>query len=220
MTTTSPSRSWQEIQKAKFAEREARIPAEWKLKPEDFPSEGTRDLRPVVRSCGILTPGELEITDQSRDATSLISAIAAGKLTSTQVVTAFCKRAAIGQQLCNNLTEIMFRDALARAKELDEHFASTGKVIGPLHGLPMTIKECFHMKGYDSTNGYISRCFNPSAITSPLPEMLQAAGAVFIAKTNVPQSMLIAESHNNVFGQTKNPVVSHLTCGGSSGGEV
>lgn len=114
----------------------------------------------------------------------------------------------------------MFSDALAKAKELDEHFAKTGKVVGPLHGLPMTIKECFHMKGYDSTNGYISRCFNPSDITSPLPEMLQVAGAVFIAKTNVPQSMLIAESHNNVFGQTKNPVVSHLTCGGSSGGEV
>jgi len=40
-----------------------------------------------------------------------------------------------------------------------------------------------------------------------------------IAKTNTPQTMLVAESENNVFGRTKNPVVSHLTCGGSSGGE-
>lgn len=40
-----------------------------------------------------------------------------------------------------------------------------------------------------------------------------------IAKTNCPQTMLVAESNNNVFGQTKNPVVSHLTCGGSSGVE-
>jgi amidase len=50
-------------------------------------------------------------------------------------------------------------------------------------------------------------------------ELVKAAGAVVIAKTNVPQTMLVAESDNNVFGQAKNPVVSHLTCGGSSGGE-
>ena len=48
---------------------------------------------------------------------------------------------------------------------------------------------------------------------------MKAEGAVFIAKTNIPQSMLAAEAHNNVFGQTKNPVVSHLNPGGSSGGE-
>ena len=216
----SPSRTWQEIQKAKFEERDVRIPTEWKLKTEDFPPEGTRDLRPVVISCGILTPLELEITSPTRDATSLITAIAAGTYSSTQVVTAFCKRAAIGQQLCNNLTEIMFSDAIEKAKQLDDHYLTTGNVVGPLHGLPMTFKECFHFKGYDSTNGYISRAFQQATVTSPLPMLLDGAGAVIIAKTNVPQTMLVADSHNNVFGQTKNPVVSHLTCGGSSGGEV
>ena len=45
-------------------------------------------------------------------------------------------------------------------------------------------------------------------------------GAVIIAKTNTPQTMLVAEADNNVFGRTLNPVVSHLTCGGSSGGEA
>lgn len=48
---------------------------------------------------------------------------------------------------------------------------------------------------------------------------MEDAGAIVIAKTNVPQSMLVAEADNNVFGQTRNPIVSHLTCGGSSGGE-
>jgi amidase len=55
-------------------------------------------------------------------------------------VTAFCKRAAIGHQLCNNLTEIMFLDAIEDAKNLDKHFKATGKTVGPLHGLPMTFK--------------------------------------------------------------------------------
>lgn len=50
-------------------------------------------------------------------------------------------------------------------------------------------------------------------------ELVKTAGAIVIGKTNVPQTMLVAEADNNVFGRTKNPVVSHLTSGGSSGGE-
>ncbi|EXJ93190.1 hypothetical protein A1O3_01747 [Capronia epimyces CBS 606.96] len=210
---------WQKIHAAKKAEQEARIPQQWKLKPEDFPPTGTVDLRPVVASCGILSDRELLITGDQYDATSLAAAIAEGKYTAVEVVTAFCKRAAIGHQLCNNLTEIMFKDAIEDAKRLDKVFRETGTPVGPLHGLPMTFKECFHVKGYDASNGYISRTFDPSTRDTPLIELVKSNGAVVIAKTNTPQTMLVAESHNNVFGQTKNPVVSHLTCGGSSGGE-
>ncbi|KAI1211274.1 amidase [Annulohypoxylon truncatum] len=218
-STPAARKSWRELQAAKYAERDSRIPAEWKLKKEDFPPEDTIDLRPFVNSCGILSPTELAITSEEYDATSLAAAIAEGKFTALEVTTAFCKRAAVGQQLCNMLTEIMFVDALERAKELDDIFKSTGKVVGPLHGVPMTFKECFHFKGYDSTNGYMSRVFQPANRTSPLPELLQAAGAIVISKTNVPQTMLVAENDNNVFGRSKNPVNSRLTSGGSSGGE-
>ncbi|OTA59561.1 amidase [Hypoxylon sp. EC38] len=216
---SATKKSWKELQAAKKAEQDSRIPAEWKLKKEDFPPEDIVDLRSFVNTCPILSPAELAITSDEYDATSLAAAIAEGKFTAQEVVTAFCKRAAIGHQLCNMLTEIMFADAIERAKELDSIYKSTGKVVGPLHGVPMTFKECFHFKGYDSTNGYMSRVFQPADRTSPLPELLQAAGAVVISKTNVPQTMLVAESDNNVFGRTKNPVNSRLTSGGSSGGE-
>ena len=83
----------------------------------------------------------------------------------------------------------------------------------------MKEQECFHIKGYDASDGYISRCFESSTYDSYMIDIVRAAGAVVIAKTNCPQTMLVAESDNNVFGQAKNPVVSHLTCGGSSGGE-
>lgn len=215
----STGKTWQELQAAKFAERDSRIPAEWKLKKEHLPSEDTADLRSIVNSCEILSSAELAITSDQYDATSLAAAIAEAKFTAVEVVTAFCKRAAVGHQVCNMLTEIMFADAIKRAEELDDILKRTGKPVGPLHGIPMTFKECFHFKGYDSTNGYMSRVFQPADQTSPLPELLQAAGAVVISKTNVPHTMLVAESHNNVFGRTKNPVNSHLTCGGSSGGE-
>lgn len=132
--------NWRKIHLAKKAEQEARIPKEWKLKPEDFPPAGTVDLRPVVASCGLLSDRELLITGDQYDATSLAAAIAQGTYTAVEVVTAFCKRAAIGHQLCNNLTEIMFKDAIEDAKRLDKVFADTGRPVGPLHGIPMTFK--------------------------------------------------------------------------------
>ncbi|ETS81644.1 hypothetical protein PFICI_06646 [Pestalotiopsis fici W106-1] len=214
-----PIQPWQDLAAAKKAERDSRIPSEWKLKSDQLPPEGTRDLRSVADTCGLLTDKELEITGKGYDATSLSAAIAKGKYSAVEVTTAFCKRAAVGHQLCNFLTEIMFADALEQAKKLDETFQSTGKVVGPLHGIPMTFKECFHFKGYDSTNGYLSRVGQPATTTSPLAQVLQAAGAIVISKTNVPQTMLVAEAENNVFGRTKNPVDSNLTSGGSSGGE-
>ena len=174
-------RSWQEIRDAKRAEQAARIPAEWKLKQS--PPEETRDLRPYAYKSGILSEKELEITDL--DATSLIERIANGKYSAVEVVTAYCKRAAIAQQLTSCLTEIAFAEAIERAKALDEHYRTTGKVVGPLHGVPMSFKECFNIKGYDSSNAYISKCFNPAQYDAYLIEVVKDAGAVPIAKTNV-----------------------------------
>ncbi|KAL6249168.1 hypothetical protein RBB50_004231 [Rhinocladiella similis] len=217
---TAGADGWQKIAAAKKAEQVSRIPSEWKLGQDSLnAANNTTDLRPIAISCGILSARELLITGGKYDASSLAAAIAEGSYTAVEVVTAFCKRAAIGHQLCNNLTEIMFADAIEDAKSLDKIFQQTGKTVGPLHGLPMTFKECFHVKGYDASNGYISRTFSPSTQTTPIIELLKSQGAVVISKTNTPQTMLVAECHNNVFGRTKNPVVSHLTCGGSSGGE-
>jgi amidase len=133
-------KAWRGVSDAKKAEQAARIPAEWKLHPSEYPPLGTIDVRPVAESSGILSDRELKITGDSYDATSLAAAIANGKYTAEEVVTAFCKRAAIGHQLCNNLTEIMFMDAIEDAKRLDAHFEETGQTVGPLHGLPMTFK--------------------------------------------------------------------------------
>lgn len=135
----APPRPWQEIAAEKKAQQDSRIPAVWKLQPRDIPGDEVRDLRPIVETCGILTKRELEITG-AYDATDLAEQIAKGAYSAEEVAVAFCKRAAVGQQLCNNLTEIMFLDAIEDAKKLDEHYKKTGKVVGPLHGVPMTFK--------------------------------------------------------------------------------
>ncbi|OJJ50404.1 hypothetical protein ASPZODRAFT_13485 [Penicilliopsis zonata CBS 506.65] len=212
------TRPWTEIHLAKKAEQLERIPVEWRLTPDFLAKHAdTIDLRPLVAESGILSEQELAIT--VLDATALAEQVAAGVYSAVETVTAYCKRAAVAQQLANCLTEIMFRDAIEEAKKLDEIYKTTGKTVGALHGVPMTFKECFHVKGYDASDGYITRTFDPSTYDSYLIELVRAAGAVVIAKTNTPQTMLVAEADNNVFGRTRNPVVSHLTCGGSSGGE-
>lgn len=118
----------------------ARIPREWLIPDANLLRTTTPDLRPLAEASGILSTHELDITGGKYDATALLVEIASGRLTAVEVVTAFCKRAAVAQQACNCLTEIMFADAIAAAEKLDEAYVKTGKTVGPLHGLPMSFK--------------------------------------------------------------------------------
>lgn len=138
----APAKSWEAIRDEKRAEQLSRIPTSWRLEASQYPAEGTVDMRPIATTSGILSGRELEITGEKYDATSLAAKIAKGNYTAVETVTAFCKRAAICQQLCGALSEIFFADAIEKAKKLDEHFKETGKTVGPLHGLPMTFKVC------------------------------------------------------------------------------
>lgn len=119
----------------------------------------------------------------------------------------------------NCLSETLFTSALETARSLDEHLARTGKPLGPLHGLPISLKDNFNLKGVDSTVGFTAFVNDPAQYDSVLAELLRQAGGVFYVKTNVPTAMMIAESVNNVFGRTVNPRNRNLTSGGSSGGE-
>jgi amidase len=91
--------------------------------------------------------------------------------------------------------------------------------VGPLHGLPISLKDNFKIKGKDSTVGFTSLVDKPAQYNATLVDMLEKLGAVRYCKTNVPTAMMIAESVNNVFGRTVNPLNRKLTSGGSSGGE-
>lgn len=126
------------------------------------------------------------------------------------------QRAALAQQLTNCLTELLFAPALRRAAHLSTLPVASQ---GPLHGLPITIKDSFHYAGVDSSIGLAALCFQPATTSAPLVRLLESLGAVVIAKTNVPQTLGALDSINNVFGRTMNPLNRKLTAGGSSGGE-
>ncbi len=83
----------------------------------------------------------------------------------------------------------------------------------------MSLKDGFKVKGYDASLGIAALAFNPAKENSVLVDCLLDAGAVLYCKTNVPQTLMALDSHNNVFGRTLNPLNTAVTAGGSSGGE-
>ncbi|KAF1937982.1 amidase [Clathrospora elynae] len=203
--------SWQ-----KKDEQYGRIPSEWRL--TSLPSPHVTNYITIPRACGLLTNDELSITEEY-DAVSLAEAIREKRLGCVQVARAFCKRAAVAHQLTNCLTEIFFDDALKRASELDAHLASGKAPLGPLHGVPVSLKDTFQIRGYDTSIGLAALCFKPATENAVLVDCLLNAGAVLYCKTNVPQTLMALDSHNNVFGRTINPLNTAVTAGGSSGGE-
>ncbi|KAL3443604.1 amidase signature domain-containing protein [Aspergillus insuetus] len=172
----------------------------------------------VIRRSNILTERELDIT-QKYTVASLLAKLSTGEFTAFEVATAYCKRAAVAGQLTNCLTETLFTSAIARAKELDS-MRESGQLKGPLHGLPISVKDCLHVAGTQATIGFTVYLDQPpSDENSCLVDMLIDLGAILYVKTNVPQTLMTADSENIIFGRTLNPWNTMLTGGGSSGGE-
>ncbi|RAR07756.1 general amidase protein [Stemphylium lycopersici] len=216
-TKSTPSEAdWQLLSKRKKNEQHERIPAAWRLNV--LPGPEVSNYLDVPQQCGLLTKQELAITEKY-DAVALAAAIRDRKLKCVHVTRAFCKRAAIAHQLTNCLTEIFFDDALRRASELDAHLASGKEPLGPLHGVPVSFKDTFKVRGYDASIGLAALCFKPATENAVLVDCLLNAGAVVYCKTNIPQTLMALDSHNNIFGRTINPLNTAVTAGGSSGGE-
>ena len=138
---------------------------------------------------------------------------------SEEVAVAFCKRAAIAQQLIGCCTEMFFENAISKAKELDEYLARTGELVGPFHGLPISLKDSYDIEGEDTTLGWVGLIGNPASEDSIGVKQLRALGAIIYCKTNIPQSLMMSDSYNHVFGQSVNALNKNLISGGSSGGE-
>ncbi|KAL6230953.1 hypothetical protein BDW75DRAFT_248249 [Aspergillus navahoensis] len=219
---TSATSDWRTLVARKRKQLDAQIPSEWRLTEKllaSIPANGRLIEADVVRGTGILSEDELDITE-NYSASELLVQLAKGDLSSVTVTTAFCKRAAIAQQLTSCLTEHFFHRAMERAEFLDEYFQREKKPLGPLHGLPISIKDSFCVEGVQSTVGYVSFLEKePASHNSAIVEMLLDLGAVLYVKTNIPQTLMTGDSENNIFGRTLNPHNTNLTAGGSSGGE-
>jgi amidase len=219
--------SWQERAAAKVADTASQIPERWRITQEDRDRAAKeRQLSgPFIES--FLSQSENKIVNT--DSPELCKELASGSLSSLEVTEAFCKSAAIAQQIGNCLHEIFFDKALDRAAQLDRYLEENGQPMGPLHGLPISLKDIFHVAGIETTMGYIgwigtfegeSDQTRLHKTQSQVVDELMMQGAVVYCKISVPQTLMWSETINNIIGHTPNPVVQGLSCGGSSGGEA
>jgi amidase len=220
---------WETLAAAKRASIRDKIPEAWRLSPDELTkARRQRDLTgPYIQE--FLMPEEISIV--SKESVEIVNEIKQGKLSAVQVTAAFCKTAAVAHQIVsspppsvvqaftlinqnNCLHEIFFDQALERARELDAFYAAKGETTGPLHGLPISLKDQFHVKGVDTTMGYVGWIGSNLGIKHPdqahqvesqITAELLSLGAVLFCKTSLPQTLLFGETKNNIIGQTLNP---------------
>lgn len=152
-------------------------------------------------------------------ATQLSRALRSGQVTSVALLKAHLARV---EQFNPQLNAIVVHDterALRDARAADRALAR-GRLLGSLHGLPMTVKESFNLAGQPSTWGNPALAGNVMAEDALAVQRLKAAGAVVFGKTNVPLHLADFQSFNAVYGTTRNPHDLTRTPGGSSGGSA
>jgi fatty acid amide hydrolase len=156
---------------------------------------------------------------QDMSAGEIAARIAARDIPAAEIVEHFIARLKAVNTRLNAVTVELFDGARKTAAKFDEALLR-GEKLAPLAGLPVTIKECFDLAGTASTFGLSSRRAVMESEDDPYVAALRAAGAIPIAKTNVPQLLIYTESDNPLYGRTNNPWNMERSCGGSSGGEA
>jgi amidase len=149
------------------------------------------------------------------------SLIRARKISSLELVQAHLARISKVNPGINAAVEIFADRAMAEARAADQTLARNGGVAGPLHGVPFSIKDSIEVAGTICTAGTMGRAgAQQSTEDATLVSRLREAGAIPIAKTNLPDLLFAFESDNLLFGATNNPYGATRTSGGSSGGEA
>jgi amidase len=162
-----------------------------------------------------MTTGEL----WRHSATELAYLIRTGQVTSAEVVEAHLARIAAVNPKVNAVTVVLTRKALVAADAADRAFAA-GQPIGPLHGVPITIKENIDLAGSATTQGVVALAGQIPTLDAPHIAQLKAAGAIPIGRTNLPDFGMRWHTDNALHGATRNPWDPTRSPGGSSGGEA
>src|SRR4051812_34944461 len=142
------------------------------------------------------------------------------EISSSQLMTAHLYQIERLNPTVNAVVNLLSDTALASAKEADRKLAS-GESVGPLHGVPFSIKDSIDVRGTGCTAGTLGRKNSPAAEhDATVVARLRAAGGIPLAKTNLPDLLFAYESDNLIYGRTNNPYDATRTAGGSSGGEA
>jgi Asp-tRNA(Asn)/Glu-tRNA(Gln) amidotransferase A subunit family amidase len=148
------------------------------------------------------------------------AAYKSGALTSVKLVQAYRERIRACDQAGPKLNVVIFLNprALEEAAALDEHFRRTGKFVGPLHGIPVLLKDNINTNDMPTTGGSLSLAGYIPGTDAAVTQKLRSAGAIILAKVNLHEFAIWGETVSSIQGQTLNPYDLTRTPGGSSGG--
>ena len=150
-------------------------------------------------------------------ATSIAQSIRDKQVSSAEVVQAHLDRIAEVNPSLNAVVQLCADRALEEAAEADAALAR-GDATGPLHGVPMTLKDSLDTEGVVTTGGTTGRRDFVPDQDATVTARLRAAGAILMGKTNTPELTMAGETDNSVYGRTNNPFDLERSPGGSSGG--
>ncbi len=152
-----------------------------------------------------------------RSAVTLAKQIRAGELSSREVVEACLERIEAVNPKINAVVQLAAGRAREEADQLDRDAAS-GRFHGPLHGVPITLKDSLDTAGIVTTGGTLGRKDHVPQQDAPVVARLRNAGAVLLGKTNTPELTFSGETCNLIYGRSSNPFDLARSPGGSSGG--
>ena len=150
-------------------------------------------------------------------AVDLARGIRDGVISSEEAVRSSLDRIAAVNPTLNAVVEVLTDEALASARTADAQ-RRQGQALGPLHGVPVTVKVNIDQKGHATTNGVVAFRDIVAEHDSPPVANLRRAGAVIVGRTNTPAFSHRWFTDNDLHGATRNPWNAALTPGGSSGG--
>jgi amidase len=152
-------------------------------------------------------------------ALELAERIKTGDVTSREVLEAHLARVAEANPHLNAIVRVLDDEARAAADAADRA-VTDGAPLGPLHGVPCTVKENIDLAGTPTTQGVPALAEAVAPVDAPTVERMRAAGAIPFARTNLPDLGLRVHTHSSLHGLTRNPWNPNVTAGGSSGGEA
>ena len=136
-----------------------------------------------------------------------------------EILDAHLRRIDIAQPRLNPFAHVDVENATRQAREA-EAAVMRGEHLGPLHGVPVTVKSCMDVTAWPCAAGSVLRKEYRPCQDAPLVARLKSAGAVLLGNTNTPENLMAYETNNLLTGRTSNPWDLSRTSGGSSGGEA
>ena len=154
-----------------------------------------------------------------RTIAEIVAGIRGKTFSPVEVVDAHLERVAEVQPKLNAFV-YLDGEAARRQARLAEAAVMRGDRLGPLHGVPVTIKSCMDVAGWPAAAGSLLRKDYVAQMDAPLVERLRGAGAILLGNTNTPEYLMAYETDNSLNGKTSNPWNLERSAGGSSGGEA